>query len=182
MVFEGKTRASIKMFLACIKALDDYKLIYAEIAKAHNTLGNLEFPWNLDEKVIFSNVDAFIFRCKDMIEVCETMIVFGRFDETDPIPRPRFGGQRGPEFEKTCEKVEEILKECVENVKKVRFRSRLLWGSEGKLYEMSTGSYCLDYSKHFLPSKIFYLTSWFLSYQPFNKKISLPSQKNFLFN
>lgn len=54
-----------------------------------------------------------------MIEVCETMIVFGRYDETQTIPKPQFSGPRGLEFEATCEKVEEILNECVNDIKEV---------------------------------------------------------------
>lgn len=54
-----------------------------------------------------------------MIEICEAMITFGRFDETDEIPPPRFSGSRGLEFEKWCEKVESMFVESLEDVEAV---------------------------------------------------------------
>lgn len=69
---------------------------------------------------MFNHVDSFIQRCKDMIEICESMIRFGRFDETEDIPKPRFGGNRGPEFESCCEKIERMFLSSLEDVAKVK--------------------------------------------------------------
>ena len=73
----------------------------------------------LDKAPIFNHLDSFIQRCKDMIEVCEAMITFGRFDETEDIPKPRFGGSRGEEFEKWCQKIEDMFGESLDDIEKV---------------------------------------------------------------
>ncbi|KAJ9574123.1 hypothetical protein L9F63_008537, partial [Diploptera punctata] len=85
-IFEGNTRAGIR------------------ISQFHTT--NSDVPWDLDVGPIFNHVDSFVQRCRDMIEVCEAMITFGRMDDAENIPKPRFSGTRGEEFEKICEKIE----------------------------------------------------------------------------
>ncbi|KAJ8936980.1 hypothetical protein NQ318_015644 [Aromia moschata] len=73
----------------------------------HNEYG--EKPWDLDKAPVFNHVDSFIQRCKDMIEVCESMVVFGRFDETEVIPKPKFGGSKGLDFEQWAERIENMF-------------------------------------------------------------------------
>ncbi|XP_069686166.1 uncharacterized protein [Periplaneta americana] len=74
------------------------------IAEMHTKSSNV--PWELDNGSIFNHVDSFVQRCRDMIEICEAMIIFGRKDETKFIPEPRFGGTRGEEFEMIFKRVE----------------------------------------------------------------------------
>jgi len=45
-------------------------------------------------------------RLNDVIDICESMIVFGRMDESGSIPKPAFGGTSGEELEKIAENVE----------------------------------------------------------------------------
>lgn len=47
-----------------------------QIAGAHLRL--TDKSWDLDRPTIFNHVDSFVQRCRDMIDVCEAMIVFGR--------------------------------------------------------------------------------------------------------
>lgn len=54
-----------------------------------------------------------------MVEICEAMIIFGRFDETEEIPVPRFGGTRGEEFENWCVRIESMFKESIDAVEVV---------------------------------------------------------------
>lgn len=56
-----------------------------------------------------------------MIDVCECMITFGRHDETNNIPKPKFGGARGREFESYCDKIESMFKESLEDIEKVSY-------------------------------------------------------------
>ena len=75
--------------------------------------------WSLDRAPIFNHVDSFIQRCKDMIEICEAMISFGRHDETEEIPKPNFGGSRHMEFINWCSKVEEMFAESLKAIEDV---------------------------------------------------------------
>lgn len=48
------------------------------------------------------------------------MIVFGRHDETEILPKPTFGGSKGEEFNKWAERVENMFAESLEDVAKVK--------------------------------------------------------------
>lgn len=47
------------------------------------------------------------------------MIIFGRHDETEIIPKPEFGGSRGEEFEIWCGKIETMFKESLDKIESV---------------------------------------------------------------
>lgn len=111
---EKKTREATKTFQTCIDCLTEYIKIYMLISEAHTELGPK--PWNLDRSLIFNHIDSFIQRCKDMIELCEAMVIFGRYDECQSIPKPKFGGNRGKEFESFCDKIESMFNESLDDV------------------------------------------------------------------
>merc|ERR1719502_2435463 len=59
--------------------------------------------WDFDDASIFAQIDAFVQRCRDLLEVCEGQIQFARkSSETHgkPGPLPQFGGTRGQEITK----------------------------------------------------------------------------------
>lgn len=105
-VLRGNSRFGIKMCNMSIDCCLSYKLIYDKMSKQHMAR-NPEIGWDLENAMIFNHVDAFIERLNDLIDICESMIVFGRLDEQEKIPKPRFGGTNGEEFEKTAKNVEE---------------------------------------------------------------------------
>lgn len=136
VIFKEKhSRQGISMFQTCIDCLIKYIKTYVlvllkfffcsnllssyllQISEAHTEFGTK--PWLLDKSKIFNQIDSFIQRCKDMIEICHCMITFGRHDETDYIPKPKFGGARGPEFESYCDKIESMFKESLDDIEKV---------------------------------------------------------------
>ncbi|KAF7269690.1 hypothetical protein GWI33_017275 [Rhynchophorus ferrugineus] len=119
VVFEKKeTRNSIRMFEICIDCLTDYIKAYVLVSQAHTEHG--EKPWDLDKAPIFNHVDSYIQRCKDMIEVCEAMVVFGRYDETDQIPKPLFPTSKGVQFENWAERVEKMFNDSLADIEKVK--------------------------------------------------------------
>nr|XP_015838947.1 PREDICTED: dynein heavy chain 2, axonemal [Tribolium castaneum] len=115
---EKKSREGIKMFETCIECLTNYIRTYVLISESHTMFG--PSPWLLDKAPIFNHVDSFIQRCKDMIEICEAMINFGRHDETEEIPKPNFGGSRRIEFLNWCNKVEDMFAESLKSVQEVK--------------------------------------------------------------
>lgn len=92
----------------CVDCCLTYKGMYDVISKRHAEI-NTETGWCLDNAMIFNHVDAFMERLNDVIDICESMIVFGRLDETESIPKPQFGGTSGAEFETTADSVENIF-------------------------------------------------------------------------
>ncbi|XP_049764343.1 dynein axonemal heavy chain 2 [Schistocerca cancellata] len=117
-IFSGYTRKGIKTLEACISCCVKYRFIYEKIAEAHTEYSKCQ--WDLDKASIFNHVDSFTQRCRDMVEVCEAMRVFGRMDETEVIPRPMFGGTEGPEFEATCDKVESTFRCSLQAIQDVK--------------------------------------------------------------
>jgi dynein heavy chain len=71
---------------------------------------NKEKHWNFDDASIFAQIDAFVQRCKDLLEVCEGQIQFarkGRVTASDgKISLPVFGGSRGTEITKSLYDIE----------------------------------------------------------------------------
>lgn len=55
-----------------------------------------------------------------MIEICETMIVFGRHDETETIPKLLFGGSKGEEFEKWADRISQMFHDSLVEIENVR--------------------------------------------------------------
>ena len=56
-----------------------WKEIYAHTSRVHNTFS--KEGWVLDESSIFAQIDAFVQRCRDLLEVAEGQVHFGRCGE-----------------------------------------------------------------------------------------------------
>lgn len=89
-----------------------------QISKTHDKYGDQ--VWNLDRGPIFNHVDSFIQRCRDMIEICEAMIIFGRHDETEALPKPTFGSSKADEFNKWAERIENMFADSLNDVAEVK--------------------------------------------------------------
>ena len=79
---ESLYRNSLNVTLDCLafqeslKCCLKWKEVYTHTSKVHNTFS--EGGWVLDESSIFAEIDAFIQRCKDLMEVAEGQVHFGR--------------------------------------------------------------------------------------------------------
>ena len=89
----------IANFVTCfqhnISHCQAWKNAYDNISQVHNKFS--QEGWMLDETSIFAQVDAFIHRCRDLLEVVEGQMDFARYSEGKKKPVPCFGGCRGPE-------------------------------------------------------------------------------------
>lgn len=81
-----------------------------------------QIPWLLNTSHIFNHIDSFSKRCYDMIEICEAMIVFGRLDESEEIPKPQLHTSKGLVFEAMIDKTETWLQESIDDIKKVMIK------------------------------------------------------------
>lgn len=52
--------------------------------------------WDFDVSSIFAHIDAFVQRCRDLLEVCEAQMQFASRTKL-----PAFGGTRGPDIAKS---------------------------------------------------------------------------------
>ena len=74
----------------------------------------------LDETSIFAQVDAFIQRCRDLLEVVEGQMDFARYSEGKKKPIPCFGGCRGPEVTRSWKEIEHTFGKHLAELKAVR--------------------------------------------------------------
>ena len=54
-------------------------------------------------------MDAFVQRCRDLIEVCNCQIHFARWGDGEKTKMPVLGGQRGPEIARSLLEIEETF-------------------------------------------------------------------------
>lgn len=64
-----RSRSVLEESIACCLA---WKETYDNISRVHDHLS--DEGWLLDESIIFAQVDAFIQRCKDLLEVVEGQV------------------------------------------------------------------------------------------------------------
>ncbi|XP_030384656.1 dynein heavy chain 2, axonemal [Scaptodrosophila lebanonensis] len=119
-ILSGSPRFGMKMCNMSIDCCETYKGIYKHMSKEH-ALREPQVGWALDDAIIFNHVDAFVERLTDVVDICESMIVFGRLDENESIAEPQFGGTNGHELEKIAANVE---RQFMEMLTKLRVSSK----------------------------------------------------------
>ncbi|KAJ1345264.1 hypothetical protein BSLG_000778 [Batrachochytrium salamandrivorans] len=92
-----------------------YKQTSTHIAK------HTKRSWDLDQSSIFAQIDAFVQRCRDLLEVCEGQIQFTRkLPNGKKAPLPFFGGSCGPEITKSLEDIEVAFEKLLSNLWSIR--------------------------------------------------------------
>ena len=100
-IFDGNVEFCIARLLEAIQCGIEWKAIYhdtaASIAHQKNRYGRV---WEIEDASIFAQIDAFVQRCRDLLEICESQMQFVRKSaETNgqPGPIPNFGGSKAQE-------------------------------------------------------------------------------------
>lgn len=107
-IFKGCSRNGIKIANMSIDSCIAFKLIYENVKKFHEKREEITlYPWGLNSTIIFNQIDTFIQRLHDLINICNAMIVFGRYDETTQIPSPLLDDEH---FQNICQEVEKQFK------------------------------------------------------------------------
>ena len=65
--------------------------------------------WDLESSNIFAQLEAFVQRCRELIEVCDAQILFARksIKGDNQLSNPAFGGCRGLELERSLADIED---------------------------------------------------------------------------
>jgi dynein heavy chain len=72
--------------------------------------------WELDtDETIFAENEAFIQRCKDLLEICEGQLQFARKGAKQVMPV--FGGTKGPEYTESLKELERTFAKHLQNIK-----------------------------------------------------------------
>ena len=80
-----------------------------------------EEKWILDQNSIFAQVDAFVQRCKDLLDVCEGQVHFARWQDGEKTPLPLFHGCRSSDIRRNLLEIESTFDKnlwILRNVKK----------------------------------------------------------------
>ncbi|BFZ00250.1 hypothetical protein BsWGS_03289 [Bradybaena similaris] len=103
-IFDGYVNSGKQSLNECIECCEHWKSIYDKTSKMHHKYST--DGWVLDRSSIFAQVDAFIQRCKDMLEVCEAQFHFARQLDGDKAEMPHFAGQKGNEIVRSLVEIE----------------------------------------------------------------------------
>ncbi|XP_053677597.1 dynein axonemal heavy chain 2-like [Anopheles nili] len=114
-ILAGAPRYGIEVCQMKINCCESYKIIYEEMLAYFKD----EFKWNLDYAAIFNRINAFLQRLNDILEICDAMLVFGRYAESTAYTNYRFFCNNAEEFERRCEQVEKIFHNSLETIESV---------------------------------------------------------------
>lgn len=92
--------------------------IIQQTARLHHKFSPV--GWVLDKSSIFAQIDAFIQRCKDLIEVCEAQIHFARREDGEKMEMPHFAGQKGPEIARGLMEIEAAFERNLSQLRSVK--------------------------------------------------------------
>lgn len=76
--------------------------------------------WRLDKTTIFAQIEAFIQRCRDLLDLCECQMHFARWEEGVRTQLPIFGGQRGPSINRMLTEIETAFEKHLQELQKVQ--------------------------------------------------------------
>ncbi|XP_030042289.1 dynein axonemal heavy chain 2 [Microcaecilia unicolor] len=117
-IFDGYVLSSRQVLHDCIACCQAWKEQYIQAARLHQRFSDK--VWILDETSIFAQTDAFIQRCRDLLEVCECQEHFGRWEDGEKTPLPCFLGHRGPQITQNLLEIEETFQKNLQILKVVK--------------------------------------------------------------
>ncbi|OQR83321.1 dynein heavy chain [Achlya hypogyna] len=117
-IFDGDVVRSIRNLEETIACGVAWKTIYANVAAAVNRDGGTK--WHFDDTSIFAQVDAFVQRCRELLEVCEGQIQFAR-KGGGSTNLPCFGGNRGLEIVKSLMGIETQFEGHVDRLRRLDY-------------------------------------------------------------
>jgi len=134
-IFDGHVKSSVENLLQCIDCCVKWKTIYRRTAQSQHRFH--EMGWVLDQSSIFAQVDAFVQRCRDLIEICNCQVHFARWEEGNKTIVPIFAGQRGPEISRSLLEIEATFTKNM----------RILINAEKAILDVKNTSWHEEFSK-----------------------------------
>lgn len=117
-IFEGFVERSTAVLQECIACCASWKGTYEHLVRVYVKFSKDQ--WVLDHISIFAQVDAFMQRCKDLLDVCEGQVHFGHRSEGKRQPVPPFAGVTGPSIVKSLEEIEATFDKYLSSLRSVR--------------------------------------------------------------
>jgi dynein heavy chain len=122
-IFSGDVLSSMQSLRESIQCGVDWKKIYEKTrALIKMNTADSRKHWEFDIASIFAQIDAFVQRCRDLLEVCEGQVQFTRnMGNGETLPLPSFGGTKGPEIRKNLLKNEDQFKKLIEKLRNLDY-------------------------------------------------------------
>ncbi|XXQ31513.1 AAA+ ATPase domain-containing protein [Plasmodiophora brassicae] len=119
-IFNGDVHASMVHLRESISCGVEWRRIYERTVEAVRRSSSSQAAWNFDPSSIFAQIEAFVQRCRELLEVCEGQVQFARKSSTEShgkTPLPTFGGSRGAETEKALHDIEDAFEKHIERLR-----------------------------------------------------------------
>mmetsp|Transcript_14483 Transcript_14483/g.50911 ORF Transcript_14483/g.50911 Transcript_14483/m.50911 type:complete len:4419 (-) Transcript_14483:356-13612(-) len=117
-IFDGKVDTSMVQLQQAIDCGREWKLAYQKTCRLLEK-NQPDRPWNFPEGSIFAQIDAFVQRCCDLLEVCEGQQQFARHSRGQYMPV--FGGTRAPEITKSLREIEDTFLKNLQRLQSVDY-------------------------------------------------------------
>jgi len=125
-VWDGDVELCISRLQESIHCGVEWKAIYHKTVAAilrnkHKYNGKM---WNIEDASIFAQIDAFVQRCRDLIEVCESQMQFVRKSSSTsgrPGPLPQFGGTKAQEIVDYIIDIQTSFESQIERLRKLGY-------------------------------------------------------------
>jgi dynein heavy chain len=140
-IFDGDVHASMVSLDESIQCGVLWKKIYRDTARAIQSY-DPQNCWKFEDSSIFAQIDAFVQRCRDLLEICEGQLQFSRRANTDgglgEGEFPVFGGTRGPEVTKALIGIEDAFAQHISRLRGLNY----------EILDVNVGKWHNDYN-HF---------------------------------
>jgi len=114
-VVDGDLDACKTLLCESIDAGEAWKTAYARVVAAVSKHGSRS--WNFDSSTIFAHIDAFIQRCRDMLDICEAE---AQFSPKNCLPP--FGGNRGAEIIKSLQDIQNSFQKLIDKLRALDYQ------------------------------------------------------------
>ncbi|XP_044040597.1 dynein axonemal heavy chain 2-like isoform X2 [Siniperca chuatsi] len=116
-IFKGYVLSSKQNLSDCIQCCLSWKEIYLHTSQIHHKYSPK--GWVLDQTSFFVEVDAYIQRFRDLLEVCDCQHQFARWEDGQQRALPCPSGCQGPEFTRSLLEIEGNFHRGLQNLHSV---------------------------------------------------------------
>ncbi|CEG44893.1 flagellar inner arm dynein 1 heavy chain beta [Plasmopara halstedii] len=122
-ILDGNVEACIHYLDKSIQCGVSWKQVYRKTSEAVNrTASNSDRQWNFDETGIFAQIDAFVQRCRELLEVCEGQVQFGRkISGGAQEALPAFGGTRSMDIVRSLNGIEAQFERHIDRLRLLNY-------------------------------------------------------------
>lgn len=114
-VFDGDVDDAARVIADSIACCEAWEAAYSTRKEAHETFSDK--PWLISYSAIFAQNAAFIQRCRDLLEVCESQAHFARRQGATSQALPTFAGTRGLELARSLSGIENAYRQALEELR-----------------------------------------------------------------